>query len=185
MNKDTKEHRYDMLDAYFRKGTVGAEIGVFKGSFSQTILEYVKPKKIYCVDPWSVECFKDTYSKGYSQEELDKMHRIVCKRFKNNPEITVMRETSLQAAEKFEDNFFDWIYIDGDHSYEAVYNDILAWFPKVKEGGWICGDDYNVSRNDYKDEVILAVHAALNELGSSIRIARLFGNQYVLRKKGT
>ncbi len=42
----------------------------------------------------------------------------------------------------FKDNYFDWIYVDGDHSYEFVKKDLELFFPKVKSGGYITGDDY-------------------------------------------
>lgn len=183
MNQNSVEYRYEMIERYFKSGSIGAEIGVYKGSFSYTILTAANPSKLYLVDPWKIDLFEPL---GETQESLDKMHNIVVKRFKDNPEIEILRETSVDAAPRFADNYFDWVYIDGDHTYEGVLQDILTWFPKVKEGGWICGDDYNISKSgEYKDGVILAVHAALNQLGSKIRIERLFGNQFVLRKKGT
>ena len=42
----------------------------------------------------------------------------------------------------FDDEYFDFVYIDGDHSYEAVIKDLDSWYPKLKEYGVMCGDDY-------------------------------------------
>ena len=56
--------------------------------------------------------------------------------------INPIKLTSLEAVKLFEDNSLEFVFIDGDHSYEAVKADILAWLPKVKEGGVISGDDW-------------------------------------------
>ena len=54
-----------------------------------------------------------------------------------------MKKDSISASKCFEDEFFDIVYIDGSHEYEHVKADIEAWLPKVRKGGYICGDDYS------------------------------------------
>ena len=49
---------------------------------------------------------------------------------------------SLDAVMQFPNRYFDWVYIDGDHSRDAVTDDLEAWSAKVKSGGLISGDDY-------------------------------------------
>lgn len=56
--------------------------------------------------------------------------------------LTVLNVSSVEASTKFEDEYFDVVYIDASHEYEFVKQDIIAWLPKVKKGGIICGDDY-------------------------------------------
>jgi predicted O-methyltransferase YrrM len=60
---------------------------------------------------------------------------------------------SVVASSDFDDCFFDFIYIDGSHDYNSVTKDIQAWFPKLKNGGIIAGDDYH----ETWPEVVLAV----------------------------
>ena len=55
----------------------------------------------------------------------------------------VINEDSLIAAAQVKDGSLDFVFIDGDHTYEACKRDIIAWLPKVKEGGWITGHDYH------------------------------------------
>ena len=45
-------------------------------------------------------------------------------------------------VDKFEDESFDTIFIDMDHSYDSVKRDIQLWLTKVKKGGILAGDDY-------------------------------------------
>ena len=49
---------------------------------------------------------------------------------------------SHEVATQFEDNTFDWIYVDALHTGEALIQDLNAWYPKVKSGGIISGDDF-------------------------------------------
>ena len=56
--------------------------------------------------------------------------------------IRAIRSPSLEASKLYLDRSIDFVFIDADHSYESVRADIAAWFPKVKRGGVIAGDDY-------------------------------------------
>ena len=53
-----------------------------------------------------------------------------------------MRMTSYQASKMFSDNSLDFVYIDANHSYESVKEDLKVWYPKVTNGGYLFGDDY-------------------------------------------
>ena len=60
----------------------------------------------------------------------------------NQNTINVIKDTSLNAKDSFLNNSLDFVMIDAGHTYEDVKSDINAWFPKVKPGGIISGDDY-------------------------------------------
>ncbi len=75
--------------------------------------------------------------------------------------VKIYREYSFDAVKHFVDNYFDLIYIDADHSYEGCLRDIEDWYPKVKKGGFLLGDDYIIyegRRPGIKFEVIEAVN---------------------------
>lgn len=54
----------------------------------------------------------------------------------------VIPKESIEAAKDFNDGFLDFVYIDASHQYEQTKNDIKAWYPKVKDEGYIAGHDY-------------------------------------------
>ena len=78
--------------------------------------------------------------------------------------IRIWREPSWEAAQRFADGSVHWVYIDADHGYEACKRDILAWRPKVKPGGTLCGDDYF----DQHPGVIQAVDEVLGPLATPV-----------------
>ncbi|HUJ02269.1 MAG TPA: class I SAM-dependent methyltransferase [Rhizomicrobium sp.] len=134
------------LLARMPKNAVAAEIGVWRGDFSARILKETHPRELHLVDPWAFVAEMPTrwYGglKAKSQADMDAIHSGVARRFAAAPAVRIQRMTSLDAAATFADGTFDWVYIDGDHSYEAVRADLEAWAPKMKKGGFIAGDDY-------------------------------------------
>jgi len=130
-------------------GTVGAEIGVWTGDLSCSILSYMKPEKLYLIDSWAVypDYIKELKSRNFNGEYLeqdrwDNMYRVVCDRYENNKLVNVIRNMSSDAAEKFNNEELDWVYIDASHIEKYVYKDLFAWWPKIKSGGTLCGHDF-------------------------------------------
>jgi predicted O-methyltransferase YrrM len=76
---------------------------------------------------------------------MDAIYESVLQRFRSAIEsgvVEVHRNTSAGFCSSFQDNYFDWIYIDGNHQYEFVKQDLETYLPKIKTGGLIAGDDY-------------------------------------------
>ena len=71
---------------------------------------------------------------------MDNLFRFVIEKI--NDQRFHLLEKSNEAYLDFEDNSIDAIYIDGNHTYDGVKEDIIYWSPKVKPGGLIVGDDY-------------------------------------------
>ena len=74
----------------------------------------------------------------------------------------IIEKPSQVAAEEFEDDSLDCVYIDADHSYAGCTADIKFWYPKVRVGGIISGHDYRPPR-DYGVEH--AVHDFRDKYG--------------------
>jgi hypothetical protein len=131
--------------------SIGAEIGVYEGDFAARIMRIVKPKKLHLIDPWKYECsatYRESWyggEHGVNQAKMDSIHEGVLRRFQTPIRtgiIAVHRSPSLEASVAFPDGYFDWIYIDGNHLYEFVKEDLERYYAKVKRAGYITGDDY-------------------------------------------
>ena len=127
----------------FPSGSVFIEIGSWKGKSSAFMAtEIANSKKyidFYCIDTWdgSIE-----HQNDFSVSDLYNI-------FLNNMEplkdyYKHIKTSSLQAAQTFENESVDFVFVDGSHTYQDVKNDILAWLPKIKKGGILAGHDYNV-----------------------------------------
>jgi hypothetical protein len=133
------------------KESIGAEIGVHLGDFSQQILDSISPKELHLIDPWEHQdssIYKDAWYGGAAkggQAELDERYSSIFKRFDQNiqaEQVKVHRGYSTDVLRQFPDQYFDWVYIDGNHLYEYVKEDLDLSLHKVKAGGFIIGDDY-------------------------------------------
>ena len=150
------------------EGSVGVEIGVWKGESSEKFLR--RASKLHLVDPWSPMAYEDTdefgdyntyihrYSKlvGSSdpkdfQKYYDKICNQVCEKFKDN-NVVVHRCTSDEFFKNFQEEV-DWIYLDGSHAYDQVSDDLCNSTRIVKRGGSIFGDDYSDKKPGVKKAV--------------------------------
>ena len=121
------------------KYLVGAEVGVFKGTNAQMILNgFLNIEKLVLVDPWL------PYEGGYELDDkgFDNVYREVKDLFKADKRVEIIRDFSVNAAKKFDDAYFDFVYLDDNHEYEFVLNGLEAWYPKLKQYGVMCGDDF-------------------------------------------
>jgi Methyltransferase domain len=179
----------DALLFEMARGGVCAEIGVFRGDFSERILRVAKPRRLHLIDPWKFEpnatYEKSLYGRGYAggQAKMDAIYDSVRERFDHhirNGTVVIHRTSSAEAANQFDDGYFDWIYIDGNHLHEFVLGDLETYYPKVKPGGCITGDDYGFE-GWWKDGVTRAVDEFTERYGCQKVFFRR--GQYVLRKK--
>lgn len=120
---------------------VGAEIGVNKGHFSKWIcykMRRNKPK-LFLIDPY--KSYKE-YSEYLDQNEMDSIYEEAKTRLaKFNVEF--VKKMSMEAVKDFNDNSLDFVFIDGNHDFQYVVNDIAEWSRKVKPGGIVSGHDYS------------------------------------------
>jgi len=162
--------RYDVVFNLIKniKNPVGAEIGVMDGVFSINMLEMKRDLKLFSIDPYTM--FNPYYrvdktgakQHGFkSQKEWDDLYEQIKIKFERYGNRSVLlRGTSISSSKIVEDESLDFVFIDANHLYKYVKEDILTWIKKIKTGGIISGHDYNK-----KDEhLILNVCKAVDEI---------------------
>jgi hypothetical protein len=167
------------------KRAVGAEVGTWKGDFAAQLLRRARPSRLYLIDPWE---YRDdpTYAHAMfgdrtpgGQQRMDAIHDAVRERFARDIDagrVVMRRARSVEAARDLEP--LDWVYIDGDHTYEAVLADLAAYYPLVKPGGVVAGDDYGMV-GWWEDGVRRAVDRFAAEHACELLVA---GNQFRITK---
>lgn len=131
---------FDDLNNIIGKNGCGVEIGVFKGELSNYILNKWDGV-LYMVDVWRElgEEYSDSSNiKFHSDAYAETMNNI--KGFENRA--IMIRSTSKDAIKLFQDQSLDFVYIDANHAYDFVKEDLELWFPKLKKGGMFSGHDY-------------------------------------------
>lgn len=129
---------------------LGAEIGVLNGNTAHRILE-ARPQLVHImVDPWKVPLPTDSWSKqkdknaSKPQSEHNSAYKTTMQKVAFAGERgKIMRMGSKEAAPQIAEGTLDFVFIDGDHSYDGTKTDIVLWLPKIKKGGWIGGHDYH------------------------------------------
>ena len=125
-------NRCELLKHLPKNGIV-AELGVDKGLFSSQIIELCHPKKLHLVDVWD--------SKRFSETKALMVHELFKDKIADGS-VVINRKISTEVVREFENNYFDWIYIDTDHSYNNTLAELTAYAEKIKVGGFIAGHDY-------------------------------------------
>jgi hypothetical protein len=123
---------------------VVAEVGIGYGFHAKSILDNTNVDTLYLIDPMRYypndNFAKDVVSYG-GFELLVKNIKLHLK--EHDSRYTWLRQPSVTINnEQIPDESLDAVFLDGDHSYEAVSKDLPFWFNKVKKGGWLLGDDY-------------------------------------------
>ena len=137
-----------------KKDLIGAEVGVKAGKNAKDMLEKLDIKKLYLIDDWAS-------AKVYRKEGV----LIHLDKFKDK--LIILNGKSSKMYVNIEDEELDFVYIDADHRYKGIKNDIKVYYPKVKMGGLVAGHDYFVHKNI---GVMEAVDEAFDNVNSAFCI---------------
>jgi len=123
---------------------VGVEIGVCNGVTSELFAKEIDNiEKIYAVDNYP--SFVDWDGTRVTEERQAETMRRCKERLSKYPNIEFVYKSSEEFAPTIQDNSLDFIFIDGDHSYNATLKDLINYWPKVKTGSVFAGHDINLS----------------------------------------
>ena len=143
------------------KNAVWAEIGVYKGDFSQQVLDSCEPAEYYLIDNWRFEIhdhnalaedtenFANFAGKIHWEHfgddpnsDQEKNFQYVTSRFSERPSVKIIREDSAKGIESLPDAHFDVMYIDANHQYEYVLRDMIHARKKMKPGSIMLMNDF-------------------------------------------
>lgn len=117
------------------------ELGILSGENFELMISHT-PIEAVAVDAWANDGIASHNDPGLSQMVLDQLYKDFKGKMTDKPFVKIYREYTTDATHHFPEEHFDLIYIDADHTYEGCLADLVAWYPKVKKGGFIVGDDY-------------------------------------------
>lgn len=153
-----------LADLFFQLGyRVGAEIGVEAGKYSEVLCQRNPELHLYAIDIW--ESYKG-YREYVPQETIDSFLQKTKERLRPFPH-TIIKDSSMNAVQRFKDEFLDFVYIDSNHDFQNTTNDIIEWSKKVRLGGCIAGHDFTTRQGDCINEVYWVVNAYTQAKGIS------------------
>jgi len=159
--------RYHILE-HLPKNGIGAEVGVLGGDWSEHLLSITEPSELVLIDTY--------YSNDYEHKKrfTKKNHEAYIKeKFSSHGEkVKVMKGLSWDLLDKFDENYFDWIYIDAAHDYNSVVKDLKAAHRALKRGGILIMNDYIAYDHFTKEEY--GVVQATNEFITANNFEMLF-----------
>ncbi len=131
--------KYQLIEHFKDRGyIVGAEIGVAQGYFSEAMFKAIPGLKLYCVDVWK-------WYRGNRwvprNGRSDQYFEITKKRLAPYNAV-IIRKFSMDALQDVPDGSLDFVFIDANHAFDYVMEDLIHWTKKVRVGGIVSGDDY-------------------------------------------
>jgi len=182
------KEQYDRMIQELPNNSIIVEVGTWHGkSLAYLIVESLNQNKKFKI--YSVDSYDNNYETFYS-ERLKKDKNFLNDAyisFKNNLKnyenyYTQYKCKSWNGASFFNNETIDYVMIDAGHSYEDVKRDVNTWWPKIKEGGYMGGDDYNINNtvgqavdefvknNNLKLETVIAKNPVTGQLSSKQHI---------------
>lgn len=137
----------------------GVEVGVWRGHTSAALFETFPGLHLDLIDLWLETGFRSTVSVADAYIEAKYVTDFAAHRR------NIVIGDSVETAKKYADESFDFVFVDANHTYERVLQDLKAWWPKLKQGGLFLGHDYN-GRLDKKGK--FGVKQAVDEFAVSV-----------------
>jgi len=123
-------------------GALAVEIGAYAGQSTELICKSGKFERLITIDPF-VDGYDPTDIPA-NKYPLSVVRLYFYRRIMQYPNVLHLNLTSIEAAALFDRNSIDFLYIDGNHQYEHVRDDIDNFLPKMKAHGIMAGHDYNL-----------------------------------------
>jgi len=120
------------------------EVGVFHGINTLFLKDLFPETHFYLIDPWEInsDYIKDeAVPVTTDANKMNNAYSFIVSQYEKNPNFTILKTKSVEGAKLVPDDL-DIVFIDGNHSYDSVKEDIITWLPKVRKNGILAGHDY-------------------------------------------
>jgi len=140
------------------------EIGIFKGDFFDYIFNNCNPQILDGVDIFEgITCSGDENGNNVEYYDIGLAYNELTEKYKMHNNVKLHKSDSISYLNSIEDNYYDIIYIDGDHSYDGVKNDLELAIKKIRNNGLIMGHDYEMNYNKALNYYNFGVEKAVDE----------------------
>lgn len=150
--KPGQRMRWHVIADRCPKAEVGVEVGVLYGTLSKNLLRIIPTLALYMVDRWAEYPEESKLSTSRVTRQPQQWFEDAFETCKENVRPYGSRAVILQTDSASAGNLVlapvDFVFIDADHTYDGVIEDINIWSPKVKKGGWLIGHDYGSARHE-------------------------------------
>jgi hypothetical protein len=186
-------HRLQVRRSVLRlapKRSVGAEIGVFTGIFSEVLMEVTEPNRLYLVDPWDQLHGSSFPSWGQhtAWRSLSTKAALAAASYRaefHKPECEVVKEFSDKWLMQFSEPFLDWVYLDAKHTYDYTYRTLDLLRDRLRSGGVVLGDDCWIGEGHQYAETFHAVRDFLDQSGFVLIHLDQNGQWAITRRENT
>ncbi len=122
----------------------GAEIGTDQGEYAEFLMKTIPDLNLLCIDPWRTQAYEynEQPESREPQSFFDSRYQETVGKLKSFENCHIIRESSMEAVSIVGNNNLDFVYIDGNHDFLNVTQDIHYWLKKVRSGGILAGHDY-------------------------------------------
>jgi hypothetical protein len=174
---------------FIPSNSIGAELGVYTGLFSSILAKQLKISQVTFVDPWW-KAFGDRYpnwgpytdyGRVNTRDAFELAERRILRSGLPNRHVEVCSSYDWLTGQA--DKSLDWVYLDSTHSYEGTKRELELLDRKIKDGGMILGDDWEIDRNHPHYGVTLAVNEFLKSGNFELILCGMY-HQWILRSLG-
>lgn len=150
--------RHNMYELFAELGyKVGCEVGLFRGRNARAMFRAIPELKLYGIEPYDDQ---PTSTRHKTVPRYERNRKMMTERLKNK-NIIVIEKFSEIAVQEIPYDCLDFVYIDGDHSYDYAMTDIILWSRRVRPGGIVSGHDY-ILPGDYHHKFDINVTEAVD-----------------------
>lgn len=163
--ESTLKNRIELAQLFNKLGfKIGAEIGVFAGYYSEVLCKTIPGLKLYGIDTW------ETYKRYRNHKKEMAGAYATAQKILTPYKCTLIKKYSMDAVKDFQDESLDFVYIDSNHLYSWVKQDIEEWTKKIRKGGIVAGHDYYITHHNKITGVITAVDEYIEKTGYRLQI---------------